>query len=37
MQVDIQDGRGIGLFGDNMRLPDFFKECFGHDQSAMRM
>jgi hypothetical protein len=32
MQVDIQNGRSLGLFGDDMRLPDFFKECFGHDK-----
>jgi hypothetical protein len=34
VEVDIQDGRRIGSFGNDMRLPDFFKECFRHDQSV---
>ncbi len=34
VEVDIQDRRGIGSFGNDVRFPDFFKECFWHDQSV---
>ena len=30
MQVNIKNSRGLGLFGNNVRIPDFLKECFWH-------
>src|SRR5512145_38883 len=30
VQIDIEDSWGIGLLGDNMRIPDFLKESLWH-------
>lgn len=30
VQVNVQDGRGIGLLSYNVRIPDLFEEGFGH-------
>ena len=31
VQVNIEDGRGVGLLGNNVRIPDFFEEGFWHN------
>ncbi len=30
VQVNVEDGWGIGLFRDNVRIPDFLEESFWH-------
>ncbi len=30
VQVNVEDRWRVGLFGDNMRIPDFFEESFWH-------
>jgi hypothetical protein len=30
MEIDIKNGRGIGLLSHNVRFPDFVKESFWH-------
>ncbi len=34
VEVDVEDRRRIGSFGNDVRLPDLFEECFWHDQSV---
>jgi hypothetical protein len=30
MKVNVEDGWGTRLFGDNVRIPDFLEESLGH-------